>query len=318
VYGFNPSTGLWQVATGGGGGTGTVTSIATTAPLTGGPITAAGTLGLANSGVTAGSYTNTNLTVDAFGRVTVASNGAAGGGGGTVTSLTAGAGITLTPNPITGAGTIAATGTGGAASVVPWNWQYSYNDPNLYVNRVLAVGYSGGLDIAYGGSITYPPGYRIPNGTNGGALASGAATAGMPIRCELVTAGTGVLKYASNMTATVVNTSTTATGTISMTLGTTASYPGGEPLYPYLGVSHANANPRVFTLGPNQTMQLVLMRLDVVDIALVPGIAGWPNWTQSIDTGTPTSLLYPAINPQVVTTGATFMITDIMIYGVAC
>ncbi len=62
------------------GGTGTVTSITTTLPISGGPITSAGNISLANSGVAPGVYgsalgaTVPVITVDAHGLITSASN----------------------------------------------------------------------------------------------------------------------------------------------------------------------------------------------------------------------------------------------------
>jgi len=184
----------------------------------GGPIISTGviTLDLANSGVSAGTYTYPTLTVDRFGRVTAANSANSVG---TVTSvglITSGAGIQLSGSPITSSGNITIVNTGVTRLSAGTGINLTASNGNVTISSVTS-----------GGTVTsVTVNSSTLNITNETVTTAGTIdidlAANVPVTGKLTLSGSHVLTNggAANLSVTAEYFSTTAAWTSTLAAGT--------------------------------------------------------------------------------------------------
>lgn len=239
---------------GGSGGGGTVTSVKTGAGLTGGPITATGTISIPAAGVTNTMLANPSITVKAGSGLSGGGTVALGGtvtltntaSGGTVTSVNTGAG--LTGGPVTTTGTISIPAAGVTNNMLA----------NPSINVLAGSGLTGGGTVALGGTVTLSS--NLSGTTDGIAYFSGPTnliSTPAPTNGQILVGSTGKAPVLSTLTA-GQNVSIT-NGPGSVTISATGGSGGGSPTLPFFATgSEQTGNSQGATANLNKLWGFLL------------------------------------------------------------
>ena len=218
--------GVWTTLASGTG----VTSIATGTGLTGGPITSTGTISIANTAVTAGSYTAANITVNAQGQITAASSNSS-----LVSSFSAGSTgftpSTATTGAVTLAGTLNAANGGTGATTLTGYVYGNGTSPMTASTTIPTTALSGTVTNAQLANSSLTIGTtNIALGATSltlGGLSSVTVTADPTLNLQLATkqyvdglVATGLTYHAPVQAATTASLASTTGGTVTYNNGT--------------------------------------------------------------------------------------------------
>jgi hypothetical protein len=163
-----------------------------------------------------------------------------------------------------------------------------------------------GNDASWGGELflqpgtPYPVGYRVADGSVGGAEPrQGALTRGdEQIKLQPPTEGNGPLKFISHCQIWVENPSKTEKGSFAFAIGVCDVSPGDMPMWPYIGVGHylemSSCPSQV--ISPGDTALAAMTRMDLMDERFMSSqpIPTWPIWTLRPN---PDNNLWPGCTP---------------------